>query len=226
MPSPRGKIALVRPTLSDDRHALAKAITAVKQTEADLQKLVAAQDRCRDQRLLQSSALADRATILTALRDKETARIRAAYVNNTDDTSPLPQAEQAVTTARAKLTKLEDLEASISDEIEAVERRLNHQKHALDEAIGLLLVASPELAALNVAIRDCWARLRTLRGAAAAVSHGIPGSAPHRLLSAWEAVENINPGDPRDAVDHDFIRSWVDAVQALHDDPEATLPGG
>jgi hypothetical protein len=214
------------PTVSPERAALAAAVKAVKQTESDLLKLQAAADRARDKRLTLSSALADRETILIALRDNETARARQAFVNNRDDTSPLPAAEQTVTKVKTELSKIEALEDSIYAETEAVERRLSHQRHQLDEAIGTLLAASPELAALNREIRECWARLRSLRGAAAAVSHAIPFAAPHRVLDDWQAVENINPVDHRDPVDHEYIQQWAAAVAALHDDASAPLPEG
>jgi hypothetical protein len=95
-PMTRGKIALVRPTLSPERHALGAAVKAVKQTESDLAKLVSAQDRARDQRLDLSSVLTDREIILTALRDRETSRARQAFVDGVEDASPLPPAEAAV----------------------------------------------------------------------------------------------------------------------------------
>jgi hypothetical protein len=215
---------LRRTGVSDDRQPLAKAISAVKATETDLIKLRDAQDRAHTQRLQQWSALADAETILTALRDREAARVRHAFVNGLEDASPLPQAEATVTQVRANLTKIENLEASIAAEITAVEQRLDRQWHQLDEEIGKVLVASPQLAALNAEIRDTWARLRTLRGAAAAINHAVPHAAPDRALSSWEAIEAINPGDPRDAVDHDLIDQWVAAVQALHDDASAPLP--
>jgi hypothetical protein len=172
------------------------------------------------------AALADAEAVLNALRDKETSRVRDAFVNGKADVSPLPQAEQTVAQVRVNLTKVENLETSIAAEISAVEQRLDHQRHQLDEQIGKVLIASPELAAVNSQIRRCWQRLRSLRGVMAAVNHAIPHSAPDRVLSSWEAVENINPGDPRDEVDHALIDRWVDAVTALHDDPETELPQG
>jgi predicted nucleic acid-binding Zn-ribbon protein len=213
------------PPSHPDRRATA-AVKAVKQTEADLQKLRAAADRARDQYWAARQTLADAETTLTGLRDRETARARQAFVDGRPDVSPLPQAEQAVVDAQTELTKIDALEQSIAAEIAATEERLDYQRHQLDEQIGKVLVASPELSALNREIRQVWARLRSLRGAAAALNAAIPYAAPDHALSDWEAVENVNVGDPRDPVDHALIDQWRDAVIALHDDPLAELPGG
>jgi hypothetical protein len=230
-PLQRGDQAASPPTrqrvsVTPDRERLAAAIQAVRQTERDLAKLTGARDRARDQRWSDSATLHDAETTLSALRDRETARARQAFVDGQPDVSPLPQAEAAVAQAQRALSKTEGLEQSIDAEIASVEQRLDYQRHQLDEAVGRVLVASPELAALNRAIRDCWMRLRTLRGVMAAVNHAIPHAAPDRVLDDWQAVEAINPGDPRDPVDFDLINAWVTAVTALHDDAEASLPGG
>jgi hypothetical protein len=210
--------------VSDDRLPLAKAIAAVEATEIDLIKLRDAADRVHTQSLQAWSAVGDRETTLSALRDRERHRAMRAYVDGNADQSPIPAAEQAVRDAQAEMARLEALEQSIAAEVAATEQRLRSQRSTLDQRIGELLANSEAIADLNRCLRGAWAGLRSLRATFEAINHAIPGSAPHRQLDG-SPVEPIDPavGYP---VDDDLIAQWRDAVAALHDDAEAKLPGG
>jgi hypothetical protein len=181
--------------LAPQRSALAAALTALHTEEARRDALQNALDKNQADRWAASSAEADIAAKLREIERDEPARLAWQAASGVDalSTSPVIDARRELEKAQAEERRLAELQAALDVELAGIDRRLGRANDAVKQALGQLVLASPQLQNLLAAQAACWSRLRGLRRALYDVAHTLGTGVPSAVVDLWLQQISLNP---------------------------------
>jgi len=196
------------------RQRLAEAIQAVNAANAYWDRVAQAIEAHFRTSVYRAIDAAE-ASLKEAKRDAPAALVQALLAGQQGDgDKTLRRAERAVAAARDEVARHEAEHAALERERVAAKSALERCTRARDESLAAVLAEAPGISALVGELHAAQQRAVTLEATLNAISKTAVYSC---LPDRWNFVRDYRP-DPEPG------QMWIDAIQALRQNPHAELP--
>ncbi len=197
--------------MPDPRQALADAIAKRSALEARLHALLQAEERRSAGAGERFAALASADEDLATARDNAPRQLVAALLGDAANFDTLAEAEAAVLDAQYHIDQSAEAMQLLEAERRTIEIELAGATAAVNSAVGVVLAASPEVAALLSALHEAEAVALDLRRALYAIGQHAIISVPPVIL---QNTLNAGPG----------YADWSKSIYALKYNSNTLLP--
>jgi len=204
------------------RQRLRQAVEAVREEEARLQALEAAQLRAGDQLCAAQSTVIEAESILQQTERIDPEHLAYSFAAGETIERPIAETRARLDRAKSELEHMEEIQQALESEMQRVQRRLRLRRSSVYEALADVVCESPEFARLFSELENTWARLRGLRKCFRAIQDSLSGHMPGPLMSRWQTVIALDY-DVSYPLDEQPAQLWSQALERLLIDPDAIL---
>ena len=205
------------------RQRLRQAVEAVREEEARLQALEAAQLRAGDQLCAAQSTVIEAESILQQTERIDPEHLAYSFAAGETIERPIAETRARLDRAKSELEHMEEIQQALESEMQRVQGRLRLRRSSVYEALADVVCESPEFARLFSELENTWARLRGLRKCFRAIQDALFGHMPGPVMSRWQTVVPLDY-DVSYPLDEHPADLWSQALAAVQADADAKLP--
>jgi len=199
------------PPRTPERAKLAAAIARYAAAKADVERIEAAREEIFSEVKMRALPARDEAAAALAdARSRDTERLAAAYLGETDAAVALGKLEKALVDAQAKIDEIEKTEIGLDARLKAAEEELTWSRSLRDQAHRDAIRNSPEMAA-QVERYNALCREVAILSQIIAVDYA-PDSFRRSSLANYSDLPT------------EEASAWRAAIEAMKFDPDAPLP--